>query len=118
MCIHPLTSSTTDIYIHGQKHGIIALTLLIPHLNTKDSKGNTWTLPGVTSVDELTTHHVVNMWIKLPGVTGCSRLADSKEWVHPEDVGLPRYFVSHAWKGRWVKLMNTVESFLSNASGV
>ena len=58
------------------------------------------------------------MWIKLPGVTGSSRLADVEEWVHPEDVGPPRYFISHAWKGRWLKLLSTVEDFLSNASGV
>ena len=36
--------------------------------------------------------------------------------VDPSDLGQPTYFVSHAWNGAWVKLVETVESFLANAA--
>ena len=35
--------------------------------------------------------------------------------VDPIDLGVPTYFVSHAWNGAWVKLVDTVEAFLANA---
>ncbi len=49
-------------------------------------------------------------------MTGTSRLADVPSVIDPEDVGLPAYFVSHAWLGTVGKLFDTVLNFLSSAS--
>lgn len=45
----------------------------------------------------LTTTQLVYGWIKLETVTGHKRLADCSALVDPEDVGVPSYFISHAW---------------------
>jgi hypothetical protein len=70
----------------------------------------------ITDYMELTTTSVVYNWIKDESVTGTKRLADCADLIDPRDVGPPRYFVSHAWKGRFAKLVAAVRKFLRNAS--
>lgn len=74
------------------------------------------TFPGVTRFEDLTTTQLVYQWIKHASVSGRERLADVTELVPPEDVAMPSYFISHAWKGRVHKLFDTIESFLHNAA--
>ncbi|GAX72581.1 hypothetical protein CEUSTIGMA_g37.t1 [Chlamydomonas eustigma] len=83
-------------------------------VDINDDPKRKWTLEGVESMDELTTTHLVYMWVK--SATGSRRLADVKELVDPSDLGLPMYFVSHAWNGAWTKLVDTVENYLMSAS--
>ena len=53
--------------------------------------------PGfASSIHELTTTQFVAGLVKTH--TGDRRMADDPEWLLPEDVGKPSYFVSHAWK--------------------
>lgn len=70
----------------------------------------------LTDLRDLTTGDVVHQWVKDVAVTGTDRLADCRDWVAEEDVRVPAYFVSHAWKGSFVLLVNTVTTFLRNAS--
>jgi len=72
--------------------------------------------PGVEGIDKLVTNDFVEKWVRDPKVTGNSRMIDVPSLVSPEDVGLPQYFISHAWKSTLGKLMSTVEEFLANAS--
>ena len=53
-------------------------------------------------------------WIKTH--TGNRRLADCAEFIAPEDIGVPAFFISHAWKGTFEQLEYTVLTFLRNAS--
>ena len=62
----------------------------------------------------MTSAHVVYMWVKK--ISGAAALADLPAIVDPSDVGTPMYFISHAWKGRFTKLVQTIEGFLTNAS--
>ena len=50
----------------------------------------------ILSVDELSTSALVYGWIK--------------------DASVPEYFISHAWQGRFIKLIDGVLSMLRNAS--
>ena len=74
------------------------------------------TLPAVPRFEDLTTEQLVYRWVKDHAVTGDERLADCPEHVDKADVGTPSYFISHAWKGTFPKLLKSVFAFLSNAS--
>ena len=69
----------------------------------------------VTAYEDLTTGDVVHQWAKLAEVTGTERLADCAFLVDLAEIGLPLYFVSHAWKGRFAKLVKAVKAHLRNA---
>ena len=69
----------------------------------------------ITDYEELTTGDVVHQWAKLAEVTGTERLADCAFLVDLAEIGLPLYFVSHAWKGRFAKLVKAVKAHLRNA---
>ena len=68
------------------------------------------------SFDELTTTQLVHMWVKEKAVTGDKRLAEVAALIDPDDVGLPTYFISHAWQSTVAKLFSTIEAFLADAS--
>jgi hypothetical protein len=99
----------------------------------------------ILSIDELSTSALVSNWIKDPAVTGDERLADrpecdlarfsrpypiplrhlgdppdsyhaQSELINPCHVRPPKYFISHAWQGRFVMLLDGVLSALRNAS--
>ena len=57
-------------------------------------------------------------WVKTN--TGGARLADFEEnglkLIDPVDIGIPSFFISHAWKGTVQKLINTTANVLRNAS--
>jgi hypothetical protein len=72
--------------------------------------------PGVRSFKQLTTTHLVYKWVKDEAVTGIRRLAEVPHLVDPADVGLPTYFVSHAWQSTVAKLFDTIEAFLADAA--
>ena len=63
---------------------------------------------------------VVYLWIKEISVTGDRRLVDCPDLlpdlVDVKDVGIPNYFISHAWMGSFKKLLTTVLHFLDAAS--
>ena len=63
----------------------------------------------------LTTSDLVYSWIKDSAVTGDKRLADCPDLIDQEDIGRPEFFVSHAWKSTWSKLVSTTLAFLANA---
>ena len=69
----------------------------------------------ITDYEDLTTSDVVHQWVKLAEVTGTDRFADCASLVDLEEVGLPAYFVSHAWKGRFARLVKAVKNHLRNA---
>jgi hypothetical protein len=54
--------------------------------------------------------------VKDAAVTGVERLIDCPNIIDAKDVGVPTYFVSHAWKSPMVKLIDTVLDFLRDAS--
>ena len=72
------------------------------------------------SFDDLSTTHVVYLWIKEQSVTGERRFVDCPELFpdlfEPSDVGVPQYFISHAWSGSFKKLLTSVLAFLKDAS--
>ena len=49
-------------------------------------------------------------------MTGNKRFADCHELIDPAQVGIPTYFISHAWKGSFYKLLTEVIQFLRHAS--
>ena len=58
-------------------------------------------------------------WVKTD--TGDARLADcleenGRKLIDPDDIGIPSFFISHAWKGTVQKLINTTANALRNAS--
>ena len=57
----------------------------------------------------------LHQWVKLAEVTGTDRFADCAALVDLTEIGLPAYFVSHAWKGRFAKLVKAVKAHLRNA---
>ena len=62
---------------------------------------------GTTVYEELTTGDIVYRYVKDKGVTGNKRLADCQGPLDPlKDI--PRYFISHAWKGQWTKLLELI----------
>jgi hypothetical protein len=67
----------------------------------------------IADYEELTTGDVVHQWVKF--VTGTDRLADCAALVDLSEIGLPLYFVSHAWKGRFAKLVRALKAHLRNA---
>ena len=69
----------------------------------------------ITDYEELTTGDVVHQWVKLAEVTGTDRFADCAALVDLAEIGLPAYFVSHAWKGRFAQLVRAVKQHLRNA---
>jgi hypothetical protein len=77
-------------------------------------------LKPVDLFEDLTTTHVVYLWVKEQSVTGESRFVDCPD-IFPdlfdaEDVGSPQYFISHAWSGSFKKLLTSVLAFLKDAS--
>ena len=54
-------------------------------------------------------------WVKDAAVTGVERLIDCPTFIDAKDIGVPTYFVSHAWKSPLVKLIDTVLDFLRDA---
>ena len=74
----------------------------------------------VAKFEDLTTTHVVYQWVKDKSVTADKRLVDCPDALPGlfdcSDVGQPTYFISHAWKGSFKKLMTEVLAFLTNAS--
>ena len=70
----------------------------------------------VKDFDELTTTRFVYGWVKRHEVTGDERLADCPDLIDPADIGVPLYFVSHAWLGSFAKLLDGIFGFLKNAS--
>jgi hypothetical protein len=77
-------------------------------------------LKPVDQFEDLTTTHVVYLWVKDKSVTADKRLVDCpdafKGIFDRSDVGKPTYFISHAWKGSFKKLMTEVLAFLTHAS--
>ena len=69
----------------------------------------------VTSVNDITTEMIVYQWVKDKSVTATERLADCPHLVDPADVAKPQFFVSHAWKGSFFRLVDTTLDFLRNA---
>ena len=69
----------------------------------------------VKDFDELTTTRFVYGWVKRHEVTGDERLADCLDLIDPADIGVPLYFVSHAWLGSFSKLPDGIFGFLKNA---
>lgn len=69
---------------------------------------------GTSDYDKVKTTQVVYMWVKKD--TGDKRLADCPLLVPSEEIGMPKYFVSHAWKGSWSKLLNVVFDFVKEKS--
>ena len=53
-------------------------------------------------------------WVKTN--TGDRRLADCSEFIDPADIGIPSFFISHAWKGTLKQLIHTTVNVLRNAS--
>ena len=86
------------------------------HFNTLRTFPDGTVCPPVSRFEDLTTTHVVYCWVKDTAVTGDRRLADCPDLVDPADVGVPNYFISHAWKATFAKLVKTVFDFLCNAS--
>jgi hypothetical protein len=68
---------------------------------------------GVKTIDDLTTTQLVKDWVVPSSRIGHKRLA---ELLDPADIGVPTYFVSHAWKSTVGYLINTIERFLASAS--
>ena len=71
--------------------------------------------------EDVTTTHVVYLWVKELSVTGYRRLVDCPELlsslgVSQADVGIPTFFVSHAWKGSFKALMLQTLAALRDAS--
>jgi len=71
--------------------------------------------------DDVSTTHVVYLWVKEASVTGDSRLVDCPELlsslgVSQADVGIPTFFVSHAWKGSFKALMLQTLAAIRDAS--
>ena len=71
--------------------------------------------------EDVTTTHVVYLWVKELSVTGDRRLVDCPELlsslgVSQADVGIPTFFVSHAWKGSFKALMLQTLAALRDAS--
>ena len=66
-------------------------------------------------MNAVTTEDFVCKWVKDAAVTGVDRLIDCPDFIDPKDIGVPTYFVSHAWKSPLVKLIDTVLDFLRDA---
>jgi hypothetical protein len=67
-------------------------------------------LKPAVNFEDVSTTHVVYLWVKEASVTGDSRLVDCPELlsslgVSQADVGIPTFFVSHAWKGSFNTLI-------------
>jgi len=77
-------------------------------------------LEPVHKFEDLTTTHVVYLWVKDESVTGDKRLVDCPDTIpglfQQADVGKPSYFISHAWMGSFKKLMTETIAFLRSAS--
>jgi len=70
----------------------------------------------VDDYEQLTTTQFVFGWVKRVGVTGTERLADCRRFIDPSDLGVPKYFISHAWKGSFAKLLRETLAYLKSAS--
>ena len=64
------------------------------------------------TIHELTTTQLVAALVMTQSGERC--MADDTEWVLPEDVGTPSYFVSHAWKSTVSKVLWLCISWLSS----
>ena len=71
--------------------------------------------PGVTNVHDLALQDVVDLFVKVETAKTKCRLAECG-LIPSEDIREPSYFISHAWKGSTVFLLQTVLNFLRNAS--
>ena len=60
------------------------------------------------------TSYLLYRFVK-PNTTG--RLGAQRNIIPATHIAIPSYFISHAWKGGFVKLLESVLAFLSNAAG-
>ena len=69
------------------------------HFNVSKKFDDGTELNPVDKFEDLTTTHLVYLWIKEPSVTGDKRLVDCPDALpglfEPCDVGQPSYFISH-----------------------
>ena len=65
---------------------------------------------GTMSYEDLTTTDVVYRYVKDVSISGNLRLIDTKA-VDPAHTAIPVLFISHAWKGRFSKLLAEIFSF-------
>jgi hypothetical protein len=65
--------------------------------------------PAVADYKDLTTTHVVYGWVKEQ--KDDKRLADQGDIINQEDLGIPTYFISHAWKGGFSRLVSEVLAY-------
>lgn len=70
----------------------------------------------IQNYEEITTTHVVYCLIQDEAFTGDKRLAACSNILNPEYIAPPTYFVSHAWRGLFSRLIQGVLRFLVNAS--
>lgn len=70
----------------------------------------------VDRYEEITTTHVVYCLIQDESLTKDKRLAECSDIISNEYIARPTYFVSHAWKGLFHRLIDGVMRFLYNAS--
>ena len=70
----------------------------------------------IQNYEEITTTHVVYCLIQDEALTGDKRLAECSDIINPEYIAQPTYFVSHAWRGLFFRLVQGVLRFLVNAS--
>ena len=62
---------------------------------------------GTMTYEELSTTDVVYKYVKDPRISGQLRLIDTGI-VAKEDIARPTFFISHAWKGRFSKLIDEI----------
>ncbi|GFR41512.1 hypothetical protein Agub_g2207, partial [Astrephomene gubernaculifera] len=62
------------------------------------------------------TADVNSQWVQAVTAALQCRLVELPGLVEPEDLGVPMYFVSHAWKNSFDLLIRGVEEFLESAS--
>jgi len=66
---------------------------------------------GTKDYQELKTAQLVHMWVRDKAVTGERRLVDCPQWIEINEIGVPCYFTSHAWKGSFADLLETIFKF-------
>jgi hypothetical protein len=103
--------------------GLRKLEVMVRQLHSSGFFSKKWissdgkvSFPPVLTFEDLTTEQLVYRWVKSRDMTGDRRLADCPQHINPADLGVPSYFISHAWKGTFAKLLRTIYAFLANAS--
>ncbi|PNH00948.1 hypothetical protein TSOC_013197 [Tetrabaena socialis] len=70
---------------------------------------------GAEAYAAASTAEVNTAWVQVVTAGERCRLAEHPDLVAPEDVGVPMYFISHAWKNSFDLLLRGIEGFLESA---